>query len=123
MTLFLIQSTGALTLVTRTDVGASRPQWCGDGALVLREGNDWFRWTAVGGSAQASLRKAEGDPDKAPKDDALRDRQFDMLRTLRDDRARRDAVREQQEQWRRADPSRAPELGRASRRGRVCQYV
>src|SRR3546814_6592855 len=35
-------------------------------------------------------------------------RQFDMLRTLRDDRARRDAVREQKEQWRRADPSRAP---------------
>src|SRR3546814_12816527 len=35
-------------------------------------------------------------------------RQFDMLRTLRDDRARRDAVREQKDQWRRADPSRAP---------------
>src|SRR3546814_19155418 len=68
----------------------------------------WFRWTAAGGAAQASLLKAEDDPDKAPKDDALRDRQFDMLRTLRDDRARRDAVREQKEQWRRADPSRAP---------------
>src|SRR3546814_4043276 len=79
-----------------------------DGALVWHAGNDWFRWTAAGGAAQASLLKAEDDPDKAPKDDALRDRQFDMLRTLRDDRARRDAVREQKEQWRRADPSRAP---------------
>src|SRR3546814_10496721 len=40
--------------------------------------------TAAGGAVQASLLKAEDDPDKAPKDDALRDRQFDMLRTLRD---------------------------------------
>src|SRR3546814_15733178 len=31
-----------------------------------------------------------------------------MLRPRRDDRARRDAVREQKEQWRRADPSCAP---------------
>src|SRR5690606_5018585 len=73
-----------------------------------RAGNDWFRWTAAGGTAQASLLKAEDNPDKAPEADGLRDRQFDMLRTLRDDRARRDAVREQNEQRRRADPSRAP---------------
>src|SRR3546814_20495943 len=79
-------STGALTQLTRTDAGESRPQWGSDGALVWRAGNDWFRWTAAGGAAQASLLKAEDDPDKAPKDDALRDRQFDMLRTLREDR-------------------------------------
>ena len=100
-------SSGALTQLTRTDAGESRPQWGSDGALVWRSGNDWFRWTAAGGAAQASLLKAEDDPDKKPKADELRDRQFDMLRTLRDDRARRDAVREQNEQWRRADPSRA----------------
>ena len=101
-------SNGALTQLTRTDAGESRPQWGSDGALVWRAGNDWFRWTAAGGTAQASLLKAEDDPDEAPEDDALRDRQFDMLRTLRDDRARREAVREQKERWRRADPSRAP---------------
>src|SRR5690606_21329943 len=101
-------SSGALTQLTRTDAGESRPQWSDDGALVWRAGNDWFRWTAAGGTAQASLLKAEDNPDKAPEADGLRDRQFDMLRTLRDDRARRDAVREQNEQWRRADPTRAP---------------
>src|SRR3546814_8102355 len=77
-------STGALTQLTRTDAGESRPQWGSDGALVWRAGNDWFRWTAAGGAVQASLLKAEDDPEKAPTDDALRDRQFDMLRTLRD---------------------------------------
>src|SRR3546814_1566432 len=39
-------STGALTQLTRTDAGESRPQWGSDGALVWRAGNDWFRWTA-----------------------------------------------------------------------------
>src|SRR3546814_7696576 len=37
-------STGALTQLTRTDAGESRPQWGSDGALVWRAGNDWFRW-------------------------------------------------------------------------------
>ena len=101
-------ATGALSQLTRTDVGESRPQWGSDGALVWRAGNDWFRWTADGGTAQASLLKAEDDPDRKPKGDDLRDRQFDMLRTLRDDRARREAVRAQGEQWRRADPTRSP---------------
>src|SRR3546814_15876216 len=79
-------STGALTQLTRTDAGESRPQWGSDGALVWRAGNDWFRWTAAGGAAQAALLKAEDDPDKAPKDDALRESQVDMLRKRGDDR-------------------------------------
>src|SRR5690606_27807193 len=101
-------SSGALTQLTRTDAAESRPQWGSDGALVWRAGNDWFRWTAANGTAQATLLKADDDPDKASDPEGLRARQFDMLRTLRDDRARRDAVREQNEQWRRADPTRAP---------------
>jgi dipeptidyl aminopeptidase/acylaminoacyl peptidase len=101
-------SSGALTQLTRTDAGESRPQWGSDGSLVWRSGNDWFRWTARGGTAQASLLKAEDDPAKAPKADDLRDRQLRLIETLKDDRARRDAVREQDEQWRRADPTRAP---------------
>src|SRR5690606_38154639 len=79
-------STGALTQLTRTDAGESRPQWSSDGALVWRAGNDWLRWTAAGGAAQASLPKAEDDPDKAPEDAAPRDRQFDVLRPRRDER-------------------------------------
>src|SRR3546814_18976607 len=86
-------STGALTQLTRTDAGESRPQWGSDGALVWRAGNDWFRWTAAGGAAQASLLKAEDDPAKAPKADALRERQFEPLGTPRHDRARRDPGR------------------------------
>ena len=101
-------STGALTQLTRTDAGESRPQWGSDGSLVWRSGNDWFRWTARGGTAQASLLKAEDDPAKPPKADDLRDRQLRLIETLKDDRARRDAAREQDEQWRKADPTRAP---------------
>src|SRR5690606_25830824 len=37
-----------------------------------------------------------------------RDRQLRLIDTLRDDRARRDAAREQQDAWRSADPSRSP---------------
>ena len=101
-------SSGSLTQLTRTDAAESRPQWGSDGALVWRAGNDWFRWTTAHGTAQASLLKAEDDPDKAADAKGLAARQFDMLRTLRDDRARRDAVRAQNEQWREADPTRAP---------------
>ncbi len=101
-------STGALAQLTRTDAAESRPQWGSDGGLVWRAGNDWYRWTAAGGVAQASLLKAEDDPDKAPEADALRDHQLDVIRTLKDDKARKDAAREQDELWRRADPTRAP---------------
>ncbi|MEG3049867.1 MAG: S9 family peptidase, partial [Thermomonas sp.] len=43
-----------------------------------------------------------------PKADDLRDRQLRLIATLKDDRARRDAAREQAEAWRSADPTRAP---------------
>ncbi|MFC5570349.1 prolyl oligopeptidase family serine peptidase [Lysobacter yangpyeongensis] len=99
---------GALTQVTRTDVAEALPQWSRDGGLVFRVGNDWYRWRAGTGVAQAAVVKAEKDPGAAPKADDLRERQFDMLRTLRDDKARRDAAREQDERWRSEDPSRAP---------------
>jgi dipeptidyl aminopeptidase/acylaminoacyl peptidase len=52
--------------------------------------------------------KAEKDPGAAPKPDDLRERQFEMIRTLKDDKARRDAARVQDQQWRSADPTRAP---------------
>ncbi|MGH8030845.1 MAG: prolyl oligopeptidase family serine peptidase [Luteimonas sp.] len=98
---------GALTQLTRTDAEESRPQWGRDGGLVWRGGNDWFRWTAAGGVTQASNLKAEDDPAKPPKADDLRERQLRIIATLRDDKARRDAVREQDQQWRKADPTRA----------------
>ena len=100
--------TGALTQVTRTDVTESLPQWGREGNLVFRVGNDWYQWRANTGVSQAALVKAEKDPGTTPKADDLRDRQLRMIRTLKDDKARRDAAREQDEQWRQQDPSRAP---------------
>ncbi|GAB3736641.1 S9 family peptidase [Luteimonas pelagia] len=100
---------GALTQLTRTGDDESRPQWGADGGLVWRVGNTWYRWHAGGGAGQATSVRAEDDPHKAPDPDALREQQMRLFETLRTERARRDAVREQQEAWRNADPTRAPE--------------
>ncbi|MHB8911276.1 MAG: S9 family peptidase [Lysobacter sp.] len=99
---------GALTQVTRSVADESRPQWSTAGNLVFRVGNDWFQWRAGQGVSQAAVVKAEKDPAEPPKADDLRDRQLATIRTLKDDRARRDAARMQDEAWRRADASRAP---------------
>ncbi|QNP39571.1 alpha/beta hydrolase family protein [Lysobacter solisilvae (ex Woo and Kim 2020)] len=99
---------GALTQVTRSDATEALPQWSRDGNLVFRAGNDWFQWRAGVGVGQAAVLKAEKDPGAAPKADDLRDRQLRMIRTLQDDKDRRDAAREQDQQWRGTDPTRAP---------------
>ncbi|MEO6364736.1 MAG: S9 family peptidase, partial [Luteimonas sp.] len=97
---------GALTQFTRTTADEARPQWSRDGGLVWREGNDWYRWNGTS-VMQAALVKAEDDPAKPPKADDLRDRQLRLLETLKNDRARRDAARTQDEAWRKSDPTRA----------------
>ncbi|MFC0676572.1 S9 family peptidase [Lysobacter korlensis] len=99
---------GALTQVTRTDAAEALPQWSESGELVFRTGNDWYRWKAGETVRQAALVKAEKDPAAAPKPDDLRDRQLRLIETLKNDRDRRDAARVQDEQWRAADPTRAP---------------
>ncbi|GAA5001104.1 S9 family peptidase [Pseudoluteimonas lycopersici] len=99
---------GALTQLTRSNDGESRLQWGSDGALVWRgDDNAWFRWNG-NVVAQAAQLEAADAPGTAPADDSLRDRQLRLMRTLADDKAQRDAAREQDETWRRADPSRAP---------------
>lgn len=99
---------GALIQVTSTDAAESRPQWNDAGGLVFRAGNDWYRWRAGDAVRQAALVKAEKDPAAKPKPDDLRDRQLRLFDTLAKERARRDAAREQDTQWRQADPTRAP---------------
>ncbi|QDH71332.1 alpha/beta hydrolase family protein [Marilutibacter alkalisoli] len=99
---------GVLTQVTRSEAHESRPQWSRDGNLVFRAGNDWFQWRAGQGISQAALVKATDDPGKAPKADDLRDRQLRLVETLRTEREQRDTQREQDMQWRAADPTRAP---------------
>jgi dipeptidyl aminopeptidase/acylaminoacyl peptidase len=99
---------GALMQVTRSDADEATPQWSRDGNLVFRQGNDWYQWRAGASVSQAAVVKAEKDPAAAPKADDLRDRQLAMIATLKNDRAQREAAREQNEAWRRADPTRAP---------------
>ncbi|MBX9400724.1 S9 family peptidase [Lysobacter sp. BMK333-48F3] len=99
---------GALTQVTRSNDTEARPQFGRDGNLVFRVDNQWYQWRAGQGVSQAAQVRAENDPAKAPKADALRDFQLATIDTLRNDRAQREAAREQDEAWRRADASRAP---------------
>jgi dipeptidyl aminopeptidase/acylaminoacyl peptidase len=97
---------GALTQLTRSNDEESRPQWSRDGGLVWRVGNDWFRWDGRS-VVQAAVVKAEDAPGDEPEPDDLRDRQRRLIRTLEDDRERREAARKQNEAWRQADPTRA----------------
>ena len=98
---------GALTQLTRDTTAASRLQWASDGALIWVQGPAWYRWNGRSVAVAAQL-KLEDAPGIAPKADDLRDRQLRLIDTLRDDRARRDANREQMEAMRKADPTRAP---------------
>ncbi|MEO5565461.1 MAG: S9 family peptidase, partial [Luteimonas sp.] len=99
---------GALVQVTRSNADETLPQWSSNGTLTWRAGNDWFRWTAQTGAVQAASVLAEDAPGTAPEANALREHQLRLLDTLRHDRERRDAAREQNDAWRAADPTRAP---------------
>ncbi|OOW82588.1 peptidase S9 [Xanthomonas axonopodis pv. clitoriae] len=99
--------TGALTQLTRSNEIESRPQFASDGGAIWRAGNNWYHWRADGGTAQVAVVKAERDPNAAPKADVLRDQQLATLATLRRDKEQRDALRTQEDAWRRADATRA----------------
>ena len=98
---------GALVQLSRDNEAASQLQWSDDGALVWRVGQSWYRWNGRE-VAQAAQLKAEDPPGTPPKADDLRDRQLRLFETLSRERARRDAVRAQDDAWRSADPTRAP---------------
>jgi hypothetical protein len=74
----------------------------------MRSGDAWSQWRAGQGLSQAAVVKAEKDPAAPPKADDLRERQLAMIATLKNDRAQREAARTQDNDWRRADPTRAP---------------
>ncbi|MBV6797670.1 S9 family peptidase [Xanthomonas euvesicatoria] len=99
--------TGALTQLTRSNETESRPQFASDGGAIWRAGNNWYHWRADGGTAQVAVVKAERDPNAAPKADVLREQQLATLATLRRDKEQRDALRTQEDAWRRADATRA----------------
>lgn len=99
--------TGALSQLTRSNETESRPQFASDGGAIWRAGNNWYHWRASGGTAQVAVVKAERDPNAAPKADVLREQQLATLATLRRDKEQRDALRTQEDAWRRADATRA----------------
>ncbi len=99
---------GELSQLSRSNAAASRPQFAVDGGLIWRVGNDWYHWSAATGTVQAAMPKAERDPATPPKADTLRDHQLSVLATLQRDREQKEALREQAEALRRADPTRAP---------------
>ena len=99
---------GALQQLTRSNDQEGQPQWGSDGGLVWRVSNQWYRWTQATGVAQAAVIEAAKAPGTPPEADDLRERQLRLLDTLRTDRERREAAREQREAWRAADPTRAP---------------
>jgi len=100
---------GALTQLTRSDATEASPRWSSDGALLWRNGHDWFRWSAAdGATAHAASPKAEDDPAAAPKPDLLREDQLRLVETLRVERDRRETQRQREAELRRADPTRAP---------------
>ena len=98
---------GALEQLTRSNDDEAQPRFAADGGVTWRVGNQWYRWTQAAGVAQAALPKAEKDPDAKPKADALREQQLRTIETLARDKARREAVQQQNQAWRKADPSRA----------------
>jgi dipeptidyl aminopeptidase/acylaminoacyl peptidase len=99
---------GGLQQITRTEAVETQLQWSREGTLSWRSGQEWYRWSTRDGIGQAAVIKAEDDPAKPPKADELRDRQLRYFDTLRRERERREAAREQNEAWRRADPTRPP---------------
>lgn len=99
---------GALTQLTRSNERAGNVNFAADNGVIWRVGQNWFHWTAASGVQQVASLKAEKDPRTAPKADVLRDQQLRTLETLRRDRDQREALKDQDQRWRQADPTRAP---------------
>jgi len=99
---------GALTQLTRSNERAGNVNFAADNGVIWRVGQNWFHWTAASGVQQVASLKAEKDPRTPPKADVLRDQQLRTLETLRRDRDQREALKDQDQRWRQADPTRAP---------------
>jgi dipeptidyl aminopeptidase/acylaminoacyl peptidase len=102
-------ASGRLTQVTRTAEHESSPEFSSDGrALHYRRGSDWFMYDIASGvGGPAAIVKAEKDPDAKKPDDlgALQLKFFSTLRTIKSDR---DAQKQHDEEFSKADASRAP---------------
>jgi dipeptidyl aminopeptidase/acylaminoacyl peptidase len=100
---------GSLVQVTRSADEEEDPQYSSDGRGVLfRVGTDWFAWNAADRLVSpVALPRAEKDPASAPGKDAQRDLQLRLIATLQRQKDERDALRQQSDALRKADPTRA----------------
>ncbi|HJT98954.1 MAG TPA: prolyl oligopeptidase family serine peptidase, partial [Rhodanobacteraceae bacterium] len=100
---------GRLTQVTRTAEHETDPRFSSDGrALHYRSGSDWFVYDIAGGiGGVAAILKTEKDP-AAKKPDDLGDLQLKLFSTLRKIKSDRDAQKQHDDAFTKADSSRAP---------------
>ncbi|KZC17829.1 peptidase S9 [Rhodanobacter sp. FW510-R12] len=112
-------ASGRRQQVTRTPQMESAPRFSADGrALQYRDGNDWYSYDLASGvAAPAAILKFADDP-QAKQPDAFGRRQLELFRTLREVKADKQAVRDEDKALDAADPGRAPQpfwLGDKSR--------
>jgi len=102
-------ASGRLTQVTRTPQEETSPQFSADGrALQYRSGSDWFVYDIAGGvGGPAAIVKTEKDPE-AKKPDDLGELQLKHFSTLRKIKDEREAQKKHNEEFTKADPTRAP---------------
>lgn len=102
-------ATGRRSQVTLTPQHESSPQFSADGrALQFRAGNDWFRYDLASGvTAPVALLKFTDDP-QAGNPDQLSELQLKLFKTLRDDKADEQALRDEGKVLDAGDPGRAP---------------
>jgi dipeptidyl aminopeptidase/acylaminoacyl peptidase len=98
---------GRRTQVTLTDERESSPQFSADGrSLQFRAGNNWFRHDLASGvTAPVAVLKFADDPNDK-KSDQLDALQLKLFKTLRDEKADDQAIRDQNKALEAADPGR-----------------
>lgn len=107
---FLVElASGRRVQVTRTTEAESAPGFSSDGRMLqFRQGNQWYRYDiAAGVTAPAAVLKFADDP-QAKQPDALGDEQLKLFKTLRQLKADKDALRENDDALAAADSGRAP---------------
>lgn len=108
---FLVDlSSSRRTQVTRSTQPESSPRFSADDrSLQFRESNTWYVYDiATGVTAPAAVLKFSDDPhDKKP--DALGQQQLDLFKSLREDKADKDALHDNEQALAAADATRAPQ--------------
>lgn len=108
---FLVDlSSGRRTQVTRSALLESSPRFAADArSLQFRESNNWYVYDIASGvtSPAAVLKFADDPHDKKP--DALGRQQLDVFKSLREDKADKDAVHANEQELAAADATRAPQ--------------